>query len=310
MKRSPLPEHHNLLVNTNNLREYEPYFDDGKKVVIDPEWWKTIPERAKEQILAKLEPVFEPVKVPHEFTKSKTMNELLIYNAYIDAFDYPHWCSCLDRKIKLIKIPMYIKKYLVSCNLSGNKPHPDIDEWLESVVPELPFKPCFARLGGTSGKNEKRPFPLFTRRDLLTYLTQGNYILVRREFTVEDKDTYIVLMPWVEFDFRHEFRVFFRDDKVIGASQQFTTRLFNYTQQELEELSKAFQNLSFPKVPYYEWTADVYWDPVFKKMNLIECNPFGAHSGAGASLFEWDRDRDIFDGKSEPEFRYLSVINF
>lgn len=312
LKRKPIPVNHGLEVNTNNLRAYEPYYDDGKDIIIDPTWWKTVPNEAKNNILYEMNPVFKEVKVPHDDPGlTKKPREKFIYNAYVDAFDYNHWYSAKDGECQLLKIPAYIKRLMAACNITGRKPHPDIVEWIEDVYPDgPPFKPCFARLGGTSGKNEKRPEPLETNEDLLRYLTQGNYILVRRELSVEDKDTYLILMPWIDIERKFEFRVFFRNNKVIGASQQFTGTLFNYTQEELEKLTKCFRKLSFPEVPYYEWTADVYWDPVKKKMNLIECNPYGAHSGAGASLFEWNRDREIFEGKSPPEFRYLSVINF
>jgi hypothetical protein len=296
---------HGLEVNTNNLREYEPYYDDGKTLQVDKIWWETVPEVAKQRILERISINLTSVPVPHEHSVSKTERERIAYTEHIDAFDYNHWCSARSDPYILYKIPERIKKLLVACNMSGNKPHPDIEEdWL----PELPYTPCFARLGATSGKNDFPVRPLYTKQDLLTYLSQGNNTLVKRELSV-DKDTYLVLMPWKEIPRRYEFRVFFRNNKVVSASQQFTTTLFNYTQEELQDLSECFQTLSFP-VHYYEWTADTYWDPDTKTMRLIECNPFGAYTGCGASLFNWHNDRDIFSGKESPEFRYLSVINF
>tara|TARA_R110001599_G_scaffold91574_1_gene240561 strand:+ start:2005 stop:2157 length:153 start_codon:yes stop_codon:yes gene_type:complete len=44
--------------------------------------------------------------------------------------------------------------------------------------------------------------------------------------------------------------------------------------------------------------------------HLIELNPFGAHSPAGSSMFNWIQDRDILYGNVPAELRYLSAINF
>jgi hypothetical protein len=50
------------------------------------------------------------------------------------------------------------------------------------------------------------------------------------------------------------------------------------------------------KIPYKEVTLDVYYDKETQNIFLIECNPFGAWSAAGSSLFEWKKDYDILYG--------------
>ena len=65
------------------------------------------------------------------------------------------------------------------------------------------------------------------------------------------------------------------------------------------------------KVTYNTFIADVYIDMDNIVCHLIELNPFGAHSGAGASFFNWKHDYHQLCGLNENvELRYLSVINY
>ena len=137
-------------------------------------------------------------------------------------------------------------------------------------------------------------------------LCGGNMVLVRREFAIPDKETYLVIQEWKDIVRRDEFRIFWRDGQITGASQQYTGLLFNYNEEELDTLQAALNCLQFPSIPYKEYTADVYWDG--ETFQLIECNPFGAHSSSGAALFHWDKDYDVLYGTAPPEFRYLSII--
>jgi len=271
----------NTHCNTVNIRSYEPYASTSEGFVVHSYWWNTLNSVAKSQI-SKLDPKITNMEFPHSTTEDKTHEEAVAYIAYVESFDYQHWSYLTSST--LILIPPDMKKKLASANISGFI-HPELTGWIQNI--SLPFDTCFAKLSGTSGKNEKRVKPIRTLEDLTTFLCGGNLILVSREFAVENKDTYLIFSEWKDLDNRNEFRVFCRNKKIIGASQQFTGHYFHYTQDEIEQFLKAFEEMNLNSIPYFEYTLDVYFGN--EEMNLIEINPFGAHSGCGSSLFEWER---------------------
>jgi hypothetical protein len=116
-------------------------------------------------------------------------------------------------------------------------------------------------------------------------------------------------MPWNNnLQERYEFRIFVVNYKLVGASQQNTKQLYSYSSKELKMIEKALNNITFlTTIPYINYIADVYCHNGI--CYLIEVNPFGAHSGAGSSLFHWIDDYKLLHGYSDPELRYLSIIN-
>ena len=120
-------------------------------------------------------------------------------------------------------------------------------------------------------------------------------------------------MPWNDkIDIRFEFRIFVCNKILTGVSQQSSKLLTQFSMEELEIIEKSLNNISFlDKVCYDTYVGDVYVDIETRICHLIELNPFGCHSGAGAALFNWVEDYDLLHGLvSKPEFRYLSNINF
>ena len=70
----------------------------------------------------------------------------------------------------------------------------------------------------------------------------------------------------------------------------------------------SLNNITFlDKVCYDTYVGEVYVDLENGICHLIELNPFGC---LDAALFNWIDDYDLLHGLSQPEFRYLSVINF
>jgi len=300
METKPIPPY--TRCNTVNIRSHEPYIFKEGVFHADETWWRTLNPIAKNNISDIVHTVVtERVSIPHDVTEEYRPNQL-VKLAYIESFDYQHW-GHINPCVKMVGIPVDMKKRLVSANVSGHV-HPDLHEWIFSIP--VPFEKCFVKLSGTSGKNEMKPLPILSSDDLENYLCGGNSILVQREFQVETKDTFIVFVPWADIDPRNEFRVFCRNNKIICASQQFTSRNFQYAQQEISNFLEAFSAMCLQKIPYYEFTLDVYYSSAFHGMHLIEINPYGGHSGCGSSLFEWERDIAIFEGRFTPEFRYVS----
>jgi D123 len=138
-------------------------------------------------------------------------------------------------------------------------------------------------------------------------------IFVTREYERE-KETCLILMPYImNIDKSNEFRIFVVNNKLTAASPQYWFIHTQYSCEELEAFEEALNNIPFiDSVPYNTFVADVYINVGTKECHLIELNPFGAQSGAGASFFNWHTDYDILYGKTDkdPELRYLSAISF
>jgi hypothetical protein len=60
--------------------------------------------------------------------------------------------------------------------------------------------------------------------------------------------------------------------------------------------SKIIDSNIVSSLPYKEATLDIYYNNDRERIYLIECNPFGAWSAAGSSLFKWKTDYDILYG--------------
>jgi len=247
-----------------------------------------------------------------------------MYRTYIDSFDYHLWYNPAlkngPQKVKLIHITPEIKHALIElyeskCNnnkLSNNKLINTFKQQIEKNID--PCTKYFIKLSGTSGKNEKSINMFDNADEILKHLVSVK-LFVDQEYKRTDKETYLILVKWDDkIDLRYEFRIFVVNNKITGISQQ-SKKLFNYSQEELETIEKALNNISFiNELPYDTCILDVYIDMENCICNLIEINPFGAHCGAGASLFKWDDDYDLLNNNNLInnhiiEFRYLSIIN-
>lgn len=137
----------------------------------------------------------------------------------------------------------------------------------------------FARLSGTSGKNEISLEPLNSDMDVLHFMT-NNRLFLNQEYNIDNKTTYLIMMPWNDqLNERYEFRIFVHNGKLTGISPQKWFALFQYSEEEIETIVEAMSNLRFlDDIPYKTLVADV-WVNIngTQECYLIECNPFGAH---------------------------------
>jgi D123 len=145
-----------------------------------------------------------------------------------------------------------------------------------------------------------------------------NKLFLNQEYRSDKKNVALVLMPWNHtLESKYEFRIFVVNGKLTAVSQQMWYKLYQYSQDELDLIMNALDDLKFmPDVPYDTFVGDVWID--LQNVNegdhechLIECNPFGAQCGAGSSLFEWSNDFDQLYGKKNTiDFRYLSILSY
>jgi hypothetical protein len=320
LKRSPIcPPIVKEDYNNNNLHQYDPYILKDDTIIIDHDWFESLTTYTKNMIIRKLNNNFklEPVTVPHEIQTDNDKKMLKdVYQSYIDGFDYNIWydptIENMPQNVNMIKIPNTVKQIL-SDMFKGNKINDDTDLVLfkKEIEKYVVGDHVFIRLSGTSGKNEKSLRKLYNVDEIIKHLT-SNKLFVFQEYDV-DKDTYLIIIPWnKKIKPRNEFRLFIVNGKLTGASIQKWFMPIQHTSEELEAFEEVLSNIPFlNSFEYKTFVADVYVDVETKTCHLIEINPFGAHCGAGSSLFNWEKDYDMLHGLCDVvEFRYLSSINY
>ena len=316
--------------NNNNIHEYDPYLQNENEnlTIIDADWWNSLTYYIKKLIEMRLNNKFKlgQITIPHELSQSTNDNKNLkiIYQSYLDGFDYNVWYTDNipngPKNVKIIHIPDTIKKILFSIYMkeisrSTDKNdinmNVDIYAFKNEINKNMEIgKEYFVRLSSTSGKNVKQIDSFTNADDIISHLV-SNKLFVTQEYC-RDKDTYLILVPWNDIiDSRCEFRIFVVNNKLTAASPQKFWELHQYSSEELKSIEHALSNISFiNSVIYHTFVADIYVNMETQTCHLIELNPFGAHCGAGSSLFNWITDYDVLHGLSQPELRYLSIINY
>ena len=341
IKRCPMPCNINKSdYNNNNLHEYDPYIlsEDGKSVIIDKEWWKNnLTDHIRNLIHTRLQGLYtiNKVDVPHPLQTDNDMKVLQkVYQSYIDGYDYNIWYPKITTNnninktlsgVHMIKISDEVKRCLLF-DVNPDQELTDFERSIQQIIdtdnnnPNInntnnSNKKYFVRLSSTSGKNEKAIRIFTNAHDIVRHLTSVK-LFAYQEYQ-RTKDSYLILIPWNDKVLpRYEFRIFVVNNRLVAVSPQKWWELNQYTGDELELLESAFSNIDFidsNQCPYQTFVSDVYVDTETSKVKLIEYNPFGAHSGAGSSFFNWITDYDLLhDTKAieYAEFRYMSAINY
>lgn len=327
IRKAIYPDFTQLSYKDNNFYEYSPYLIKSNQNVIDKEWWISLTNYCKDLITIRLKGNFilDKVEVPHETQLDSNNFLYTVYRSYIDSFDYQIWYPIKNsaENVKLIQIKDNIKRILIKMYKSEEiceNEKIELDEFKEEIKRNIDSnKKYFIRLSGTSGKNEKNIKYFTSVEDILYHLTSVK-LFIEQEYK-RVKLTYLIMMEWNEsIDLKFEFRIFVYNKKITAISQQ-SKKLFNFTQDELDlielSLTKFIESKTVENLPYHTFILDTYIDINEALCKIIEINPFGAHCGAGSSLFQWDKDFDILHGNfdilhsnsDQIELRYLSIIN-
>lgn len=307
--------------NNNNLHQFDPYILKDDKIIIDKVWWKSLSKYTQSLISTKLTTNYELgiVEIPHDIQKdneSKMLN--IVYQSYLDGFDYNIWYDVNipngPQNVNMIHVPNVIKKILKDIFKTGVQNNSDELLNFKNEINKCLVKhnSYFIRLSSTSGKNENSLVELHNTDQIIKHLS-SNKLFVFQEYERMDKDTFLIIIPWNEnINERHEFRIFVVNGKLVGASIQKWWDLIQHSSEELEIFEHVLSNIQFlNSFENKTFIADVYVNVHTESCHLIEVNPFGAHCGAGSSLFNWITDYDLLHGKNEKiELRYLSLINY
>jgi uncharacterized protein len=300
--------------NTNNIHENDPYIiNSSGTLVLDKSWWDGLTPYIQYLLNDRLDGqyIFDTVKIPHKMQFDERL--ATVHQSFQQGYDYNVWYNetkCAPRGVKMIQIFGMEKIFLHGKEKSQLK---RLLQCITDVLNENAGVRYFVRTSSTSGKNEKSIVPFDQPDKILDHLMSVEEF-DQREFTQDNKHTYIILVPWnTKIDSRNEFRLFVVDRKLVCCSPQKWWECHNYTDDELTVIENSILACNiYQDSPYETFVADVYVDFEEKVCKLIELNCHGDHSGAGSSLFNWISDRDLLYGKSPyklPEMRYLSVIS-
>ena len=301
----------NKIPNTNNHQSFSPFYtNDG--LVINAKWFKELDEQTRTDLEKFLEGkqyiLEEKYKIPDNYVYSKQDFEL--YRFWYNNFSYEKWfvpkgSSRLPKAI-LIKIEEKHKILLREITKTRILSDQDLtDEEYESLkgiftVEIDNSKEYFLRLSCCSYKHDFPITPLAGIRQFLDVMTRSR-TFYRNEYS-RDRETYVVLVPFVEIPKKHEFRLFIHNKKLCGASSQHCYDKFEWSTTELEAIATAIETFPLDCVRYNSFVADVWYSN--GNLQLIECNPFGAFSSSGSALFDWVNDLEVLHGEKPPEFRY------
>jgi len=99
----------------------------------------------------------------------------------------------------------------------------------------------------------------------------------------------LYVRPFADLERRYEWRVFVKDKKVIGISQQFYKETFSYNKKYLNEIKRSvsyfMDNICIPNIKVNSFVADLYVSgethykvgitKKFLDISIIETNPYG-----------------------------------
>lgn len=316
--------------NSTNHYEYWPYYYKNEIIYMDMNWWKN--DLLKES-RDKMEKIIldeglqllltYDLLIPHEFyVDEKTdidVNKLLhnIYSIYVHQHDYQIWYPFVKHLIHPVHIidisrmdAMALKYHTITSIVSSFKQRDRLylkrlsPEFIKAINQLFETKYCphhFVKLSDTSGKNERKLKFITNADELLAYLTDNKAFLqtynnyINRDFL----DLKLIVMKWKHIDDKYEFRIFIKNKKLIGISQQkwydLDCSLKNPKKYKkiVDRIIELCDRLK-PVLPYNTYIMDIYYDEVADIANLIEVNSWGMGFAGGSSLFHWINDVDIF----------------
>lgn len=299
--------------NCTNQKEYNPFYFDGDKLIIDETWFGTLLPETQEQLM-KYNVNFTSVKVPHEFTSLENDD---INNIFNSMFEYQKWYSEKitngPKNVSVIKLSTSLKaklakiskvRHLVGRNVNGADLD-DLDE-LEKVLPSS--EGWFIRLSNNSGKHDRPLKPVHNFKELVDQLTNSKEFLNIEYEPKIPKESYLIILPWeTRMEKKYEFRLFVYNRKITCASQQEWYKSYSYTDQEIGMFLSRIQKIKFIEdLPYQNCVVDVWFNPGDSEFHLIECNPFGTHCSSGSNLFNWISDSVVLHGGSDFELRVVA----
>lgn len=289
--------------NNNNLHSLRPYARQaGSIYIVRRSWWITCSSWFRRQARARFT-VYLTDKV-NTICSNQDINAM--YRLFHESYDYQRWWTPeLVPHAQVVALTRQDKTYIRDiCAGRITLSDPRLDSVYHKLstglqaLPEWPSVSAFVRTSRGSGKRGKTPRPCLTAYDVLTYLTSNTWFW-QNEWEHMHRSTAVVLIPWnTNITPHNEFRLFVWNRNVVALSPSYCYDIHVYSGNELRCIYQALQRVSFlDSICFQNWTADVWLDWNTHTMHLIEANPYGAHSGCGSALFDWEADQSQMSGE-------------
>ena len=279
--------------NETNLEYLAPFWsDDGQTLLVLEEqydgWAKTDALALLKKQFKNIERVQDIKHLPKDIYESDTPEWYYkVYNTILKRTEVNRWYHLIDgAMIASVDIDMGI--------LAKN-----IQEVLDKVD-DKPIDGWFVKSGSCSTKHDYPPLPVYSGIEAAQHLLGSKSVIN----SIKNKKTdYVLIRPWTkEIDNLNEVRVFVRNDKVVGVSQQACYHGYSIIFKLLDAKSiidgaqKCYDDFNSKLVDEhkfnYECTFDAYISTDIEtgeiNVYLIEINGemFG-WGPSGASLFSW-----------------------
>lgn len=158
------------------------------------------------------------------------------------------------------------------------------------------IRELFVKLESRSPKDYIQNWPkedykaLYNAQDIVDALLGSMRTFEDLVFLTQLKDEIILyIRPFANLDRHCEWRVFVKNKKVIGISQQFYKETFSYNKKYLNEIKRSvtyfMNNICIPNIKVNNFVADLYVssethykpgiDKKFLDISIIETNPYG-----------------------------------
>jgi hypothetical protein len=204
--------------------------------------------------------------------------------------------------IKEIKIPT---KMIIPCLENDKKAEHILVNYLQRQLNKIEnqfffgvnrIRKLFVKLESRSPKDYIQNYPkedykaLHNAEEIVDALLGSMRTFEDLVFLTKLKDEVILYVrPFADLERRYEWRVFVKDRKVIGISQQFYEETFSYNKKYLNEIKRSISyfmdNICIPNIKVNSFVADLYvsggthYKPGITKrfldISIIETNPYG-----------------------------------
>ena len=284
--------------NSTNHYELAPFKFDKDELILDKDYYHTIKDTWMEDALRK---DFSQVWIEDDVRYLKEEpcdNFFKVYHRNYEFYFADHWAHVV-KGMHVIRFSQDEEEYMRRNDFKRLKGLISrLDMSISDCIDSTRCTGAFVKLGSSSTKHDYPPEQVFSGEEALHHLLGSNRIKRFLSCGV------IIVTKWHD-DITHlnEFRVFIKNHKVIGVSQQFVYESIPFSYETVyQEITKDIQDLwdkISPGLEYRDAILDI-WLSYDMKPNLIEINPYGPWTGAGSSLFHWNNDPVE---KQEPEFR-------
>lgn len=310
--------------NTNNHFTHTPFVVENNVVVVDSDWWHSLPLFLRDQMMEAMtgfEMVLSPVVIPHpaQIKTSSVLGEL--YKVWVESFSYPFFAHLMQDVVllPLTQSDVYVLSNLASKRVVTGRPLQEED--VEDLRPALRqgLQQCVDRMGAVfvktsekSAKNDRELKPKTSVISIFEELTGSLDILKQSLQWPSRGQKSIVVLPWQHHIGPHnEYRAIVHKRRVVGISQQkwyqFVPGLGDLSAAEHQARARAILELYraiSSKLIWRDCVLDV-WVDAESRAHLIEVNPGLLWGASGSALFHWVNDYAILQQTDQVYYRYV-----